>query len=253
VVLTGIHLGVYGNDLTPPTDLLTLLRDIRQTGAIDRVRLSSIEPRELSDALLDFALEAAEGPGRICRHFHIPLQSGDDGILEKMHRPYTGQFFEKLVHKIVRRMPTAAIGVDVLVGFPGETEAAFASTRRLIENLPVAYLHVFPFSPRKGTPAHHFPHKVPAAVVKNRCRTLRDIGARKKLAFYRRFAGASLEVILEERNSVPPGYLLGTSANYIPVLIKKSGSRQGRPAPVRIVVERVEEDSKVYGSVAAQP
>ena len=248
VVLTGIHLGRYGNDLTPPTDLLTLLGQIRKIGAIDRVRLSSIEPRELSDALLRFVADARDGPGRICPHFHIPLQSGDDGILQKMNRPYTGRFFEKLVGKIIRLMPEAAIGVDVLVGFPGETDASFERTRRLLEDLPVAYLHVFPFSPRKGTPAYHFSKKVPTAEVKERSRVMRIIGKHKKSEFYRRFIGKPLEVIIEDRKHLPEGYLVGTSANYIPVLVKKSDCQKRRLAPVKLVVEKVEKDLRVFGN-----
>jgi threonylcarbamoyladenosine tRNA methylthiotransferase MtaB len=247
VVLTGIHLGCYGNDLTPPTDLLTLLGQIRKVGAIDRVRLSSIEPRELSDALLRFVADSGDGPGRICPHFHIPLQSGDDGILQKMNRPYTGRFFEKLVGKIICLMPEAAIGVDVLVGFPSETDASFERTRRLLEDLPVAYLHVFPFSPRKGTPAYHFPQKVPTAEVKERCRLMRMIGEQKKSEFYRRFVGQPLEVIIEDRKHPPEGYLVGTSANYIPVLVEKADCQKRSLAPVKLVVEKVENDLRVFG------
>jgi threonylcarbamoyladenosine tRNA methylthiotransferase MtaB len=247
VVLTGIHLGCYGNDLKPPTDLLTLLGQIHSAGAIDRVRLSSIEPREISDALLRFVVNAGDGPGRVCPHFHIPLQSGDDGILQKMNRPYTGRFFEKLVGKILCLMPDAAIGVDVLVGFPGESDAAFERTRRLIEDLPVAYLHVFPFSPRKGTPAFHFTKKVSAAEVKERCRVMRMIGDHKKSEFYRRFVGKSLEVIIEDRKHLPERYLVGTSSNYIPVLVEKADCQKKGLAPVKLVVEKVAKDLKVYG------
>jgi threonylcarbamoyladenosine tRNA methylthiotransferase MtaB len=250
VVLTGIHLGCYGNDLTPPTDLLTLLGQIRKAGAIDRVRLSSIEPRELSDALLRFVADSGDGPGRICPHFHIPLQSGDDGILQKMNLPYTGRFFEKLVEKILGPMPEAAIGVDVLIGFPGETDASFERTRRLLEDLPVAYLHVFPFSPRKGTPAYHFPQKVPTMEVKERCRVMRMIGKQKKSDFYRKFIGKPLEIIIEDRKHLPEGYLVGTSANYIPVLIEKSKDPGRGSVPFRVVVERVTKDLMAYGRPA---
>jgi threonylcarbamoyladenosine tRNA methylthiotransferase MtaB len=247
VVLTGIHLGRYGNDLMPSTNLLTLLGQIREAEAIDRVRLSSIEPRELSNELLRFAADAGDGPGRICPHFHIPLQSGDDGILQKMNRPYTGRFFEKLVEKILCLMPEAAVGVDVLVGFPGETEASFERTRGLLENLPVAYLHVFPFSPRKGTPAYNFPQKVPTMSVKERCRIMRMIGKQKKSDFYRRFIGKPLEIILEDRKHLPEGYHLGTSANYIPVLVEKSENQMRCLAPLKLVVEKVEKDLRVFG------
>ncbi len=251
-VLTGIHLGCYGTDLTPPTTLLALLGRLRSTGAMDRVRLSSIDPREISDALIEFAANAGRGPGRICPHFHIPLQSGDDAILKKMHRPYTGGFFAERVGKILHLMPDAAIGVDILVGFPGETDACFAHTRRLIEDLPVAYLHVFPFSPRKGTPACHFPEKVPAAVIKERCRVMREIGKQKKRAYYRKFVGRPLEIIVENRRRLPRGHIIGTSANYIPVLVKTPPNQDNRlqentPAPLRVVIERIDRDARVFG------
>ncbi|MFZ1200630.1 MAG: tRNA (N(6)-L-threonylcarbamoyladenosine(37)-C(2))-methylthiotransferase MtaB, partial [Desulfobacterales bacterium] len=251
VVLTGIHLGCYGNDLTPPTNLLALLGRIRTAGAVGRVRLSSIEPREISDALIGFAAHAGQGQGRICPHFHIPLQSGDDAILKKMHRPYTGGFFAERVAKILQLMPDAAIGVDILAGFPGESDACFERTRRLIEELPVAYLHVFPFSPRTGTPAWHFPEKVPAAVVKERCHVMRDIGKQKKYAYYQKFVGRPLEVIIENRRHLPPGHVIGTSANYIPVLVKKTNRGDKSLAPLKVVVEKIAQDLRVFGQFAS--
>ena len=164
-----------------------------------------------------------------------------------MKRPYTGRFFEKLVGKILYLMPEAAIGVDVLVGFPGETDASFELTRRLLEDLPVAYLHVFPFSPRKGTPAYHFTKKVPTAEVRERCRVMRMMGDRKKLEFYKRFVGKPLEVIIEDRKHLPEGYHMGTSANYIPVLVEKADCQKRSLAPVKLVVEKVGTDLRVFG------
>ncbi len=120
-----------------------------------------------------------------CHHFHIPLQSGDDLILKRMHRHYSRSFFRDMVIRIHEMIPDAAIGVDTLIGFPGETEKAFENTYSLIEKLPVTYLHVFPFSGRKGTPANSYPDKVPSQVIKDRCLKMREMGNNKKMEFYK--------------------------------------------------------------------
>ncbi|MFO7645325.1 MAG: tRNA (N(6)-L-threonylcarbamoyladenosine(37)-C(2))-methylthiotransferase MtaB [Desulfosarcina sp.] len=217
VVLTGIHLGCYGRDLTPPLGLCDLLRRISDEGAIDRVRLSSIEPNELSGALIELAAVPDPLSGRLCAHFHIPLQSGDDAILKRMHRPYTGDQFRALVDRIIERLPDAAIGVDILVGFPGETDGAFEKTRALIRSLPVAYLHVFPFSGREGTPAFSFAGQIPPAVIQQRCRQLRRLGQAKRRAFYGRMVGKSVTVLVEGRRDRDDGRLKGLTDNYVPV------------------------------------
>ena len=245
VVLTGIHLGLYGQDLKPPADLLSLLKRIRQECRIDRIRLSSIEPREISAELLDFLTDASEGPGRICPHFHIPLQSGDDGILKRMRRPYSSEFYRDLVLKIHDRLPEAAVGADVLVGFPGETESAFRNTYRLIAELPVTYLHVFPFSRREGTAAYHYPDPIPPGLIQERCREMRKLGKQKKSFFYNRFIGRRLEVLLEPGADAPAGYIKGTSSNYIPVLVAKGNRRE--PGLVEVTVDEVDRHLQVFG------
>ncbi len=145
VVLTGIHLGVYGADLNPPTNLTELLQSLNDGKLIERIRLSSIEPHEITEKMIKIVASS----DIFCRHFHIPLQSGDDAILKKMHRPYTNRFFRDLITNIHEQIPDAAIGVDILVGFPGESDEAFENTYATIKELPVTYLHVFPFSPAK--------------------------------------------------------------------------------------------------------
>lgn len=222
IVLTGIHIGCYGQDLRPEASFYDLLRRIQQDGAIDRVRVSSIEPAELSDPIIDLAVTDGPMPGRLCRHFHIPLQSGDDGILKRMHRPYGRDDFRILVHKIVERATDAAIGVDTLIGFPGETDAAFDQTYDLIASLPVAYLHVFPFSPRKGTPAYFYENQVPAQTIKDRCQRMRYLGAQKRRSFYERHIGRTVTVLVEETRDKKDGRLKGLTDNYIPVLLAGS-------------------------------
>jgi threonylcarbamoyladenosine tRNA methylthiotransferase MtaB len=222
VVLTGIHIGCYGADLAPPTSLYDLLCRIRDAGAIDRIRLSSIEPRELVPEIVRLAVADQETPGRLCPHFHIPLQSGDDEILKRMHRPYSRCDFHELVRSIADLLPQAAIGVDTLIGFPGESAAAFENTYKLMESLPVAYLHVFPFSPRKGTPAYAFKNQVPAPIIKERCKTMRGLGERKRKLFYDRFVDKRVFVLVEETRERNSGLLKGLTDNYIPVLFEGS-------------------------------
>ena len=217
VVLTGIHIGCYGQDLSLDNGLYDLLCRIQDAGSIDRVRISSIEPAELSENIIRLAQVDDGRPGRLCPHFHIPLQSGDDTILKRMHRPYRRDDFKALIHTIIDRLPHAAIGVDTLVGFPGETHDAFENTVALIHSLPVAYLHVFPFSAREGTPAFSFKNQITASQIKNRCARMRQLGAQKRDAFYARWVDETVTVLVEATRDRASGCLKGLTANYIPV------------------------------------
>jgi threonylcarbamoyladenosine tRNA methylthiotransferase MtaB len=230
VVLTGIHIGCYGRDLDPSGSLLELLERVEELKRPMRVRLSSIEPLELTDAIIS----RVAGSDRFCRHFHIPLQSGDADILRRMGRPYSPERFSTLVRKIRRRMPDAAIGADVLVGFPGETQAAFENTFHLIESLPLTYLHVFPFSARPGTAAHDFPDQVPPDRIKRRCSRLRQLGSRKRLGFHQGFIGQRVRVLVEGRRDPKTGRLKGVSSNYLPVLFEGGDELMNRFVHVRI-------------------
>ncbi|MDP2862126.1 MAG: tRNA (N(6)-L-threonylcarbamoyladenosine(37)-C(2))-methylthiotransferase MtaB [Desulfobacterales bacterium] len=238
VVLSGIHLGKYGQDLSPETTLTALLELINDSCVIDRVRLSSIEPNELTPGIIKLAAES----GKICRHFHVPLQSGDDGILKKMHRPYSREYFKDLIIRIKESIPDVAIGVDILAGFPGETDEAFRNTYSLIEELPVSYLHVFPFSPRKKTPAFGFPEQVPSNIIKARCTEMRKLGASKKADFYQKAAGTEVDILIEDKRDENSGMLKGISSNYLSVLIKGEDSIRNRIVKVHI--------NKVSGSYA---
>ena len=232
IVLSGIHLGSYGLDLSPPTNFYNLLSLIQETQGNGRFRLSSIEPQELSADIIQLVADSEI----FCHHFHIPLQSGDDQILQDMRRPYTGAFFKRLIEKVLKLIPDAAIGVDILAGFPGETPAAFEKTLSLITELPVAYLHVFPFSPRKGTPADNFPNKVPAKVIQSRCRQMRDLGVAKKEQFYKKHIGRTVEVLIESKRDNRSGFLKGISSNYLQVLI--DGDDATKNAIVRAKIKR---------------
>ncbi len=244
VVLCGVHIGRYGLDLTPRTSLFELLKLIETKAIIDRIRLSSIEPAEITDDII----KLAAGSQRICPHFHISLQSGDDSILKHMRRPYTSRFYKELVLKIHAAMPEAAIGMDVLVGFPGETDEAFQNTYRLIEESPVSYLHVFPFSARKGTAADRMPDKVSSKVIKSRCQHIRLLGAAKKRAFYSRFVGRTLSVLIEGKTRDNDNRVKGLTANYIPVLLNDKDSLKSRLAKARI--ESIGTDNSVFGKLS---
>ncbi len=230
IVLSGIHLGHYGADLIPTTRLRDLLDRIDRLELIQRVRLSSIEPLELTDDLIQCV---ADSP-RFCRHFHIPLQSGDDPILKKMKRPYTVDIFRQRVAKVRNQIPDAAIGVDTLIGFPGETDAAFWNTYELIRELPITYLHVFPFSARPGTPAARYPDKITPGVIKERCEKMRCLGQIKRLEFYRNFIGKEVEILVESSRHAATGMLKGFSSNYIPVLIDADDDQINKLVTVKL-------------------
>lgn len=213
LVLCGIHLGLYGQDLGPDVDLPQLLRAICEQGAFDRVRISSIEPNEVTPKLLDLFHNFPQ----LCRHFHLPLQSGDAGVLQAMNRRYGPQEFIEVVHLIERKLGSVGLGFDVITGFPGESEAAFRNTYELIESLPSTYLHVFPFSPRPGTPAATMAGLPPAGAAGQRASQLRQLAAVKKVNYYRDNIGQKLEVLFERREK---GEASGYSKRYIPVVAK---------------------------------
>jgi threonylcarbamoyladenosine tRNA methylthiotransferase MtaB len=230
VVLCGIHLGVYGQDLQPTASLLDLLGDLEEETEIPRIRISSIEPNELTEELLALFSNSR----RLCPHFHLPLQSGDPDVLRAMDRPYGPDEFASLVNRIREAMPDAAIGVDVIAGFPGEGEAAFQSTLHLLEDLPVTYFHVFPFSPRPGTAAARFPDRVPPDQIQRRAQVLRKVGMGKRIAFYTRFLNREQEVLVETKRDRVTGMLKGVSRNYIPVLFEGLDSLQRMLVQVEI-------------------
>ena len=249
VVLTGIHVGAYGLDLSPATTFAELLKAVSVAGGVDQLRLSSIEPAEMKDDIVAIVAASQSQPkGRICPHFHIPLQSGDDEILARMHRPYTGSLFDEVVATIADRLPEAAIGADTLIGFPGESEAAFENTYRRIERLPITYLHVFPFSARKGTPAFHFKDRVPDAVVKARCQRMRTLGERKKRAFYESLLGRRVAVLVEGGTSDRSGEVKGMTGNYVPVHFQCKGKPPQANTFVQVEAVAVTKDLRVIGA-----
>jgi threonylcarbamoyladenosine tRNA methylthiotransferase MtaB len=233
IVLTGIHMGAYGLDLIPQKSLLDLLQhlaeDERLTGV--RIRLSSIEPNEITDELIDILSRS----DMVCPHLHIPLQSGDEIVLRSMNRSYTPAGFKYSIEKLVASIPSLNIGVDVIAGFPGETETHFQNTLRFIQDLPVGYLHVFPYSRRPGTPAALLPEHVPESIKKQRTAMLRQISLSKKRRFYTSFLNTTLQVLVEGKRDQKTQRLKGFSRNYIPVFIDGHDELMGNEIMVTVV------------------
>lgn len=213
VTLSGVHLGGYGKDLSPAVQLADLLEMIAERSPVRRIRLSSLDPEELSDRIIDIVASS----DTFCPHLHLPLQAGEDELLSRMRRRYVRDEFRDRVQRVLEVMPDAAIGTDLIVGFPGETAAQFNSYYDFVENLPLAYFHVFPYSVRDGTTAAKMPNKVKPAEIKLRADALRRLGERKRAEFARRSLGHTLNVLIEERNA--RGALEGYSRNYIRVSV----------------------------------
>lgn len=213
VVLSGISLGSYGRDLAPRQSLLQLVRRILDETPLRRLRLSSIEPQDITRDLVELAISS----GRLARHFHIPLQSGSDRVLAAMHRWYRAEHYARRVEMISELIPGAAIGADVIAGFPGETEDDHRETCALIARLPFAYLHVFAYSARPGTPAASLYGALPPRVIKLRSHELRQLATEKHAAFLRAQAGQVLDVLtLGQRKQ---GATVALTDNYLKVLV----------------------------------
>jgi threonylcarbamoyladenosine tRNA methylthiotransferase MtaB len=270
VVISGINLGRWGRDLavssqwdgqrlaTDDQGLESLIRAILSQTTLEKLRISSVEPMDWSNDLIGLV---ASSP-RVAKHAHVPLQSGSDAVLRRMHRKYRPWHYREKIEKIHAAMPAAAIGADVMAGFPGETDAEFEATRRLIHELPFTYLHVFTYSARPGTPAATMPNQVPVQVARERNKILRDLAAEKKLAFMRSLVGKQMEAITlgscsgggparEESAASPasPGAPVFTGAltdNYQKLFLK------GRHLPNRWITVRVEgvEGEALTGAVA---
>lgn len=228
VVLTGIHLGAYGLDMEPKRDLLDILVKVEEEQLLARLRIGSLEPLEVSDRLIDFLSNS----GIVCPHLHIPLQGGDDSLLARMNRRYTTAYYGELLEKLTAVIPGICIGTDVIAGFPGESEQEFENACRFIESLPLAYMHVFPFSPREGTPAASMGGRLDPSVIKERAKVLRRISDEKKRAYCRGFIGEELLVLVQEGGS--EGAVKGLSRNYLTVSFPGEGALINSEQRVRI-------------------
>jgi len=221
IVLTGVHIASYGRDIG--TNFFDLLREIEKEKIVNRVRLTSLDPADTELELIEFIAESET----ICPQFHIALQSGDRNILKRMRRRYDPERFLNLTNKIRQRIPDAAIGSDIMVGFPGETEEEFLNTYSIAKESPLTYFHVFPYSKRKMTPAAVMPDQLHPNKIKDRSRRLRELGSKKKTEFFKQFIGRVFPVLIEKGSK-------GTTPNYIPVRLNTDSFNIGDEVLVRI-------------------
>ena len=247
IVLTGIHLGGYGQDLKPKTDLTSLVEMIAASGLIPRLRLSSLDPRELPDRLL----ELIACSNVICAHLHVCAQAGDDVILKRMRRNYDTACYRDLLTRVRERLPDGAIGSDIIVGFPAESDAQFENSLEYFASLPLTYFHVFPYSARRGTAAASLPDHVSADVKKRRARRMRALGAQKKQDFCAGFIGQVASVLVEQKIDKATGLYRGFSRNYLPVMLRPEPNSTNREVDVKL--ERVQNGWLLGDLIAGAP
>lgn len=240
IVLTGVHVGRYGLDLESGLALEDLLSRLLDACPNVRFRISSIEPPEITDRLIHMM----SADPRICRHLHVPLQSADNAVLKRMARPYRAESVEMLVRKAVEAIPDVCIGMDVMVGFPGEDEDAYRRTVGFIESIRPAYLHVFPFSPRPGTPAARFVPRVPHDTAQRRVDELRRLSQSLRLDFYGRFIGRTVPAVSESEPHEHSQSLIARSDNYLKLRIPWNRS-QNVPAVFSARITEVNEEEAV--------
>jgi threonylcarbamoyladenosine tRNA methylthiotransferase MtaB len=215
IVLSGINLGTYGRDLSPRVEFEDLVRRILDETSVERLRISSVEPLDVTQDLVDLFA----GTERVAEHFHMPLQSGSNRILAAMHRWYRSEHYARRVELIHERLQHAAIGADVITGFPGETEEDHAATMTFIESLPFTYLHVFSYSKRPGTKSATLSNEVSGSVIKRRARELRALAEQKAAAFRQSQIGRTLRVLTLRRDETNTGTTPSLSSNYLHITI----------------------------------
>jgi threonylcarbamoyladenosine tRNA methylthiotransferase MtaB len=239
LILTGIHLGLYGDDLSPRESLVSLLEILLPKYPEINFRLSSLEPQEVTPELIDLFQKFSN----LCPHLHIPLQSGNDFLLEKMTRTYTTDFYGRLIRNINRELPYAAIGADLIVGFPGEEDVLFQKTLDFIQALPLSYLHIFPYSPRPGTPAADFPNPVPEKIKKERLKVIRELDRQKRESFMNRCLGRTFSALVLKPGR-EKGWITALTENYLTVSVPGEFPRNQR-IPVRL--SSLEKDRGLIG------
>jgi threonylcarbamoyladenosine tRNA methylthiotransferase MtaB len=230
IILTGTHLGAYGFDKNNSSALTELMERLTEIDNLKRVRLSSIEGTEIDDRLIELIAEK----DIFCSHLHLPLQSGSNKILKAMRRPYTAEDFKETVLNIRNKVPEIAITTDIIVGFPGETEADFNQTVEFVKELAFSKIHVFPFSAREGTPAADMKNKVNGNIIKEFSKKLRNINDQLMLNYQQKFIGDSKKVLIEEERDHNTGMLTGYTDNYLKVLTQGSDKYQNRLVEVKL-------------------
>ncbi len=238
LVLTGVNIGRYSYN---GMELVDLIREIETIPEVNRVRISSIEPTTVSAELLRHMAVST----KLCRYLHIPLQSGDDDILQAMNRRYTVREYEDLIGQAFSLMPDLGLGTDLMVGFPGEDERAFANSLRTVERLPFSYCHVFSYSSRPGTPAARLKDHVQPAVIRQRSKGLAELSRRKALAFYQRHIGRTESVLFEQ--GARDGFRTGTTGDFTRVAVPTDAAAAGSIHNVTITGVM---DGLAYGHLA---
>lgn len=228
IVLTGIHLGAYGKDLPEEIDLAAIVQQVLNVDGLCRLRLGSVEPNEITNELVELMINNP----KLCHHLHIPLQSGHDEILRAMNRHYTTAEYRKLVQYLQFQIPDIAISTDVIVGFPGETNAHFADTCDFIEDLALSRIHVFPYSQRRGTPAAEMPQQIAPPVKEERSKRMIELAAEKEREFATDFIGQTVPILFEMVNQ---GWAEGLTGNYIRVFVPGNDAILGKILPVRLL------------------
>ncbi|SHI33563.1 tRNA (N(6)-L-threonylcarbamoyladenosine(37)-C(2))-methylthiotransferase MtaB [Desulfofundulus thermosubterraneus] len=230
LVLTGIHTGAYGQDRPGGPDLAGLVERLAEIPGLVRLRLSSVEPMDITDKLVDIM---ATRPN-VCRHLHIPLQSGDDTVLARMRRHYTTAWFRELVQRVRGLVPGIAITTDIIVGFPGETDGQFENTFNFVREMAFARLHVFKYSPRQGTAAASFPDQISAPVKEARSRRLIALGDELARSFAAKHIGQEVQVLVEEELPEKEGFFAGLTDNYLRVIFPARENPVGELVTVRV-------------------
>ena len=228
VVLTGVHIGKYSKN---GMNLLLLLKKILDETQVERIRLSSIEPKELNEELIELLFQEK----RLCRHMHLPLQAGSNEILKRMRRNYTVEEYRDLIQEVFDRIEGVTIGADVMVGFPGESEEDFEKTCGFILSSPLSYLHVFSYSDRKGTSASKMEDKIAPQVIHKRSEILHQIGKEKWEKHVERFAGEKMEILVESTKDKKTARLIGLTDNYIRILVNCDEELKSRILTVKAV------------------
>ncbi|HLA62510.1 MAG TPA: tRNA (N(6)-L-threonylcarbamoyladenosine(37)-C(2))-methylthiotransferase MtaB [Nitrospiraceae bacterium] len=226
IVLTGVNIGQYRQG---ELDLVGLIAQLEAVEGLERIRISSIEPTTITNALLDWMASSS----KLCPYLHVPLQSGDDSILSSMNRPYNVEEFTRLIRLAVAAIPHLGLGTDVMVGFPGETEEAFNHTLGIARELPFSYLHVFTYSQRPGTAATKWPNQVPITVARHRAKILAELSRLKRLAFAERYIGSTVSVLFE--SGAMDGFRLGVTPNFLKVGVPSNIDLANHLKEVRII------------------
>lgn len=237
IVLTGICLGAFGKDFSPKKDLSDVVEALEEIAGLSRIRLSSIEAGDVSTKLV----RRLAGSKKFCRHLHIPIQSGDDSILKRMNRKYTGQKYQDLISRIKGDIPGVAITTDCLVGFPGETEENFNNTVNLVKKILPLKVHIFPYSIRPGTKAAKFCGSVDAKTINARCAKLEEVSRECRDKFMRGFIGKKALVLIEGACKGETGFLDGLTDNYLKVRL--AFKPKLRNEIVRVKLKRISGDS----------